>query len=119
MKKVIIILFSISFLLFGGYSILSNTDKDIIKFDGRIYSNITDAHWFEEEEKNRYQKGERLGEIKRTSNSSLLIWNFSATKLPEGTTIYKTDETEVGTPLLILAEGDNGEISFYRWLPEE
>lgn len=123
MKRAIIVLFSICFLFIGAYLIISSvspkTDRDIIKYEGRIYSNITNLDWFDEEEKSSYQKGERIGEIVRTSNSSFLLWNFSATKLQKGTVLYKTNDVEEGTPLIILAEKENKEILFYRWLPEE
>ncbi|MFO1443360.1 hypothetical protein KDN24_09085 [Bacillus sp. Bva_UNVM-123] len=94
-------------------------DKDIIKYEGRIYSNITELDWFEKE-KSRYQKGETIGEIKRISKSSLSLWNFSATKLPKGTVLYHTDDTKEGIkPLIILAETETGGILYYRWLPKE
>ena len=123
MKRAIIVLFSICFLFIGAYLIISSvspkTDRDIIKYEGRIYSNITNLDWFDEEEKSSYQKGEIIGEIVRTSNSSFLLWNFSATKLQKGTVLYRTNDVEEGTPLIILADKENNEILFYRWLPEE
>ncbi len=96
-----------------------NTDKDTLKYEGWIYSNITELDWFEKE-KNNYQIGDKIGEIKRTSKSSLLLWSFSSTKLAKGTVLYNTIGTKEGiTPLIILAETENGEIFYYRWLPKE
>lgn len=121
MKKVILVLLLLCSLSIAGYLIISSpeTDRDIIKYNGRVYSNITSLDWFSEEEKSRFQKGESIGVIKRTSKFSLLLWNFSATKLQKGTVLYKTDEKGEGTPLIILAETRNGELLFYRWLPKE
>ena len=123
MTKVISILFLFSSLLISGYFIISSvspkTDRDIIKYEGRIYSNITELDWFDEEDKSRIQKGEEIGEIRGTSKFSLLLWNYSATKLQKGTVLYNTDDKENGTPLIILAETENGKILYYRWLPKE
>lgn len=112
-------------LLILGYTIVSNgflkkdQDIDVVKYEGRIYSNITELDWFKKE-KSKSQKGERLGEIRRLSKSSLLFRNFSATKLPKGTILYYADGSKSGIkPLIILAETKNGEILYYRWLPKE
>jgi hypothetical protein len=121
MKKVIIIFF----LLVGVYVVISSgflekdNDRDIIKYEGRIYSNITELDWFEKE-KSSYLKGERIGEVNSLSKSSILFWNFSATKLPKGTVLYDTVGTKEGIkPMIILTETENGEILYYRWLPKE
>lgn len=110
-------------MIIGGFVVASSgflkLDEDIIKYEGRIYSNITELEWFEKE-KNKYHKGERIGEIKRISKSLLTLWNFSATKLPEGTVLYNPDDAKEGIiPLIILAETENREILCYRWLPKE
>lgn len=123
MKKAIIALLLICFLFVGGFLFISSgflkKDKDIIKYESRIYSNITELDWFEKEE-GRYQKGERIGEIKRISKSSLPLWNFSATKLSKGTVLYNTLDIKEGIiPLIIIAETENGRILYYRWLPNE
>lgn len=123
MKRFIKVSLSICILVFGGFvaasSGLLKLDKDIIKYEGRIYSNFTELDWFEKE-KNKYQKGEGIGEIKRISKSFLTLWNFSATKLPKGTALYHTNDTKEGMkPLIILAETEDRGILYYRWLPEE
>lgn len=94
-------------------------EKDIIKYGGRTYSNISDLDWFESE-KSRYKKGEKIGEIKNHARFSILFRDFSATKLPEGTLLYNTVGTNQGIkPLIILVETENAEILYYRWLPKE
>jgi hypothetical protein len=125
MKRVGIVFLSICLLILGGYTIVScvflklDKDIDVIKYEGRIYSNITELDWFKKE-KNKYHKGERLGEIRRLSRSSLLLWDLSATKLPKGTNLYNADGSKAGIkPLIILAETTNGEFLYYRWLPKE
>lgn len=110
-------------MFIGGFVVTSSDflklDEDIIKYEGRIYSNTTELEWYEKE-KNKYHKGERIGEIKITSKSLLTLWNFSATKLPKGTILYNPDDTNEGIiPIIILAETENREISYYRWLPKE
>lgn len=97
----------------------STADRDIIKYNGRIYSNITGADWLDEEEKSRNKKGDRIGEIKRTSKLALLLWDFSATKLPKGTVLFRTEDAKAETPMLIVAETENQEVLYYRWLPKE
>ena len=68
----------------------------------------------------KYQKGERIGEIKRISKSYLSLWNFSASKLPKETVLYDTVNTKEGIkPIIILAETENDGILNYRWLPKE
>ncbi|MCH1626710.1 hypothetical protein [Fredinandcohnia quinoae] len=123
MRRKMIVFLSICFLFLGVVisSCLLKKDnvKDIIKYDGRNYSNISDADWLEEEI-HMYQKGEKIGEIKRNSKLPFLLWNFSATKLPKGTILYNTVGTKEGiVSIIILAETENGDILYYRWLPKE
>lgn len=47
-------------------------DRDIIRYDGRIYSNATALEWFEKE-KRKFQKGKKLGVIKKHKNATLLF----------------------------------------------
>ena len=53
MKKVTIVSLSICFLFVMGFVIISSgflkTEKDYIKYEGSIYSNITELDWFEKE----------------------------------------------------------------------
>lgn len=121
MKKVTVVLLSICLLFVMGFVIISSgflkTEKDIIKYEGSIYSNITEVDWFEQE-KDKYQKGERIGEIKRSSKSSLLLRDFSATKLSKGTVLYNTVDTkEEIKPPIILAETEDGGILYFRLVP--
>lgn len=41
-----------------------NEDADVFKYNGLMYNNVTDHEWFEKE-KSRFQKGEKIGEIKK------------------------------------------------------
>ncbi len=91
-----------------------NDSADILKFDGFIYSNVTDLEWFQEN-KDRHQKGKKIGEIKKVTTSSLFFTNFSATKLPEGTVLYDTNDGETG---IIFVEMDNGDELYYMQLLE-
>lgn len=125
MKKILSALLFSCFLLMactainGGGVITAgdvlNADKeaDILKYDGRIYSNTTDLEWFEKE-KSKFKKGEKLGEIRKVQASPLFFGNFSATKLSEGTVLYNSDDVKEGVrPGIILAEKENGEILYY------
>ncbi|KOP81325.1 hypothetical protein LIS82_06825 [Cytobacillus solani] len=115
MKRIIIFLLSLLVLLVGGYVLISSEvlkideDRDIIKYDGRIYSNATDLEWFDEE-KNRFQKGQKIGEIKRQKDTSILWGNFTANKLVKGTALYGTHTGKGG---IIIVEKDNGELLYY------
>ncbi|UYZ23939.1 hypothetical protein [Mesobacillus jeotgali] len=91
-----------------------NDNADILKYDGFIYSNVTNLEWFEKE-KERIQKGEEIGKIKKVTTSSLFFTNFSATKLPKGTVLYDTNDGNKGT---IYVETENGEAMYYIQLLE-
>lgn len=92
-----------------------NENADILKYDGFIYSNVTEHEWFEEN-KDRHQKGKKIGEIKKVTTSSLFFTNLSATKLPKGTVLFDTnDSDETG---IIFVETDNGDGLYYMQLLE-
>jgi hypothetical protein len=91
-----------------------NDNADILKYDGFIYSNVTNLEWFEKE-KDQIKKGEEIGKIKKVTRSSLFFTNFSATKLPKGTVLYDTNEGNKGT---IYVETENGEALYYIQLLE-
>ncbi len=125
MKKIILVLLSVSFLLLGAFILIRSDvigiyeDRDVIKYEGRIYSNATELEWFGKV-KGKYQKEGKIGEIKRQKVSPLFMWNFSSTKLPKGTSLYKTNEAKEGTRLgTIIAETKSGELLYYIWLPKE
>ncbi|MEH7379992.1 hypothetical protein V7138_05875 [Bacillus sp. JJ1533] len=91
-----------------------NDDADVLKYNGFMYSNVTDLEWFEKD-KSKFQKGKEIGEIKKVTNSFLLFTNFSATKLPKGTALYDTNAGDTG---MIVVEAENGKILYYMQLLE-
>ncbi|WP_102272162.1 hypothetical protein [Cytobacillus massiliigabonensis] len=115
MKKFLVFLLSLGILLIGGYVLISSDvlkideDRDIIKYGGRIYSNATELEWFEEKKRN-LQKGQKMGEIKRQRNTSMLWGNFTANKLAKGTALYGTHTGRGG---ILIVERDNGELLYY------
>jgi hypothetical protein len=80
-----------------------------------IYSNVTDLDWFQEV-KDRYTKGEHLGDIKKTTSSSFGFRNFYATVLPEGTSIYSNNEDKEGVGMILVEL--EGEVLYYLQLLE-
>jgi len=91
-----------------------NDNADILKYDGFIYSNVTNLEWFENE-KDQIKKGEEIGKIKKVTTSSLFFTDFSATKLPKETILYDTNDGNKG---LIYVETENGEVLYYIQLLE-
>jgi len=126
MKNVLfVVLVSCSLLIGCGHSAdggivtardVLKTDKnaDILKFGGRIYSNVTHLEWFIEKELD-YITGEKIGEIKKVTSVSLFFTNYSATKLVKGTALYEINGGDNG---YILVELENGEILYYMELLE-
>ncbi|WP_141395193.1 hypothetical protein [Bacillus sp. FJAT-45066] len=83
-----------------------NKNADIIQYDSRVFSNVTNLEWFEDrKEKISFSKDYYVGEIQKQSNSSLLFTDFSATKLPKGTKIYALDEKDGGM-LFVYYKGE-------------
>lgn len=92
-----------------------NRDADIIKLDGLIYSRGIKPHT---ELENSYSKGEKIGEIKKTTTNQWWFRNLYASKLPKGTEVYSIDEYKTGdAPFVILVEID-GELIVYHALVE-
>ena len=108
MRKIIIVLFSICFVLLLGSVLIDvmNKDRDIMLYKGNLYSNITELEWFEKD-KGKFQKGEKMGEANK---ALIFMWNFSANKLPRGTALYNTNDGKSG---IIIAETENGELLYY------
>lgn len=80
-----------------------NEDADVLKFNGFMYSNVTDLEWFNKK-KGDIQKGKEIGEVKKVTTSILFFADFSATKLPKGTILYAMDEGYTG---IIIVETDD------------
>ena len=93
-----------------------NSDADIIKLDGLIYSRNTNS---EIEPEDRYSKGVKIGEIKKKTTNTLFFRNLYASKLPKGTEVFATDEEYKSgdAPFVILVE-INGELIEYNALVE-
>jgi hypothetical protein len=91
-----------------------NNDADVLKYNGFMYNNVTDLEWFAEN-KDRLQKGKKIGEIKKVTTSSWFFSDFSATKLPKGTVFYDTNDGKTG---IILVETENGDFLYYMQLLE-
>ncbi len=92
-----------------------NKDADIIEYDGKIFSNVTNLGWFENDRENiSFSKDNYVGKIQKQTTSSLLFNNLSATKLPKGTKVYSIDEEGSG---MLLVEFQ-GEELYYRELLE-
>lgn len=91
-----------------------NDGADVLKYNGFMYNNVTELEWFEKMKSN-IQKGKEIGEIKKVTSSSLFFTNFSATKLPKGTTLYDTNDGETG---IIIVELENDRIVYYSQLLE-
>ncbi|MBT2644994.1 hypothetical protein J7I80_22495 [Bacillus sp. ISL-41] len=75
--KIMVLLLLIPMLFLAGCSadggkvtargVLKQNDKaDILKYDGFIYSNVTNLEWFENE-KDQIKKGEEIGKIKKVT----------------------------------------------------
>lgn len=94
--------------------IKGNADADVLKYNGFMYSNVTELEWFDKKKSN-IQKGKEIGEIKKLTTSSLFFSDFSATKLPKGTVLYDTNDGETG---VIIVETQDDEILFYMQLLE-
>ncbi|WP_010676637.1 hypothetical protein [Bacillus timonensis] len=89
-------------------------DADVLKYNGFMYSNVTNLEWFEKD-KSKFQKGKEIGEIKNVTDSFLFFTNFSATKLPKGTILYDTNDGDTG---MIVVETENGSLLYYMLLLE-
>lgn len=97
-----------------------DSDADIIRIDNRIYFRNEDWHIIIPRDPKNYNKGEEIGEIKKTTTNEWWFKNLYATKLEKGTTVY-SDETEYrkgDAPFHILIEED-GDIVFYEKLIED
>ncbi|WP_066299132.1 hypothetical protein [Bacillus sp. FJAT-29937] len=123
-RKLLIPLFLVLFLLAGcgadGGKVSAkdvfkqNSGADIFQYDGFIYSNISELEWFEEE-KERHNKHNLLGEIKKQSTSSFGFKDLTATKLSIGTKIYSSSENEKDLGILIV-ENEGTDLYYMKLL---
>lgn len=93
----------------------NNEDADILMYDGFIYSNVTELEWIQEE-KDNYTKGVHLGDIKNNTSSSFWFRDFSATVLPEGTSIYSNGQDKEEVHIIIVEL--EGKVLYYLLLWE-
>jgi hypothetical protein len=89
-----------------------NSDADIIKLDGLIYSRSSNTE-------NDYSKGAKIGEIKKKTTNTLWFGNLYASKLSKGTEVFsiKEEYKSGDAPFVILVEKD-GELLDYHALIE-
>ncbi|MDM5229930.1 hypothetical protein [Lysinibacillus pakistanensis] len=78
-----------------------NPQVDILQYNQLIYTKVTEPELI----KDNFIKSDKLGEIKKTTTSSLFFKDFYATKLPIGTEIFATDDQNTYT-LIIELDGD-------------
>ncbi len=74
--KIVVFILLIAVVFLGGCSadggrvtardvLKQNDNADILKYDGFIYSNVTNLEWFEKE-MDQIKKGEEIGKIKNS-----------------------------------------------------
>ena len=73
---------------------------DIFLLDGVVYQNAEKIEWVQ---KLDLTIGDKLGEIQKNSNESAAFDNYTATKLPVGTVIYKSNENS-GLIMIVMVE---------------
>ncbi|MCM3618418.1 hypothetical protein M3936_12580 [Sutcliffiella horikoshii] len=90
-----------------------NKDADIIEYDGKVFSNVTNLDWFKNDRENiSFSKDNYVGKIQNQTTSSLLFNDLSATKLPKGTKIYSIEEDNG----LLLVEFQGKELYYMELL---
>ncbi|MBB6451654.1 hypothetical protein HNQ94_000075 [Salirhabdus euzebyi] len=84
-----------------------NPDADILKLDGLIYYNVSDAEWFNEEV---YKKGEKIGKVQKKTTNTWWYLNLYSSKLPKGTAVFASNGTDYNkgdAPTFVLVEFRN------------
>ncbi|GBF75574.1 hypothetical protein PA598K_03992 [Paenibacillus sp. 598K] len=76
-----------------------NPQTDLLQYQGIVYVNAKGIDWVQEQ---ALEAGERVGEIKRQS-SELPYADLTATRLPEGTELFKPKEK---SDILIAVVGE-------------
>ena len=117
MQKVLVYSFLFLLVLTGCSSVVpnnptaktilkENAQADILQIDHLIYIKATDQEFLE---KNNFIKGDKIGEIKKTTTSTLFFKDFCATKLPVGSEIFATNDHDTYT---IIVEIDGKQIVY-------
>lgn len=78
----------------------SNPQADLLQYQGIVYVNAKGIDWVQEK---TLEAGERVGEIKRQS-SELPYADLTATKLPEGTELFKPKEKSGDILIAVVGE---------------
>lgn len=94
-----------------------NSEADILMYEGRIYSNMTEVEWFEQRNI-EYIKQNLIGEIEKQSTHSFGFNDMTATKLPIGTKVFSSREVNKAKDSGILIIEFEGEYLYYLVLLE-
>ncbi|WP_430789623.1 hypothetical protein VBD025_04325 [Virgibacillus flavescens] len=86
---------------------LEQENADIFMLGSIVYSNVEDVEWVQELD---YNIGEQIAEISEQTDNAGDFTNGSATKLPVGTKIFKTDKA------VYIAVVDSKEIPYLKMI---
>lgn len=94
-----------------------NPEADILKLDGVIYSTPSRI---EATVGSEYEKGKKIGEIKKQTKNYWWFRDLYATKLPDGTKIFaaKGEDYQKGQALYSVIVELNNELVLYKALME-
>ncbi len=92
-----------------------DTEADIIQYNnGNVYSNVTELEWFQDE-KSKYTKKKLVGKVRKQTQNSFWFKDLYATKLPEGTNVFSTDD-DVKLSFILVVEHDGEDLYYMRLL---
>ncbi len=60
--------------------LIQEGNADILKYNGLIYSNVTELHWFKEIMEKK-KKGKKIGEIKKVTKIQLFFYGLISYKV--------------------------------------
>ncbi|MFB7156257.1 hypothetical protein [Lysinibacillus sp. NPDC056232] len=112
MQKILVYSFLFLLVLTGCSSVIpgnptaktilkENAQADILQIDELIYIKAADQ---ESLKKDAFIKEDKIGEIKKTTTSTLFFKDFCATKLPVGSEIFATNDHDTYT-IIVEIEG--------------